>query len=116
MEKSKVDMFLAVNAEKFSPESLYYLSEQLQQFPDDKSMILNAQDFKSPSTLLLISFFLGFLGVDRFMIGDTGLGILKLLTFGACGIWVLIDLFLISDATRKANYTKLQRCLMMYGH
>jgi hypothetical protein len=116
MEKSKIDMFLAVHADKFAPEHLLMLQAQLEQFPDDKSMILNAQDFKSPSTMLLISIFIGWLGIDRFMIGDTALGILKLITFGVCGVWSIIDCFLISDATKQFNFSKLQRCLMMYGH
>ena len=64
MEKSKIDMFLAVHADKFAPEHLLMLQEQLEQFPDDKSMILNAQDFKSPSTMMLISIFLGGWGID----------------------------------------------------
>lgn len=46
--------------------------------------------------LLLVSIFVGSLGVDRFMMGHVGLGILKLLTLGGCGIWWLIDLILIA--------------------
>jgi TM2 domain-containing membrane protein YozV len=46
-------------------------------------------------TLLLLSIFLGELGVDRFYVGKIGTGILKLLTLGAGGIWWLIDIILI---------------------
>jgi len=48
---------------------------------------------------LLLSVFLGGLGVDRFYLGYTVLGIVKLVTAGGCGIWWLIDLILI--ATKK---------------
>ena len=52
-------------------------------------------------TTLLLSIFLGSLGVDRFYLGQTGLGIGKLLTFGGCGVWALIDLILV--AIRKVR-------------
>jgi hypothetical protein len=54
---------------------------------------------KSWLTALLLSFFLGGLGIDRFYLGYTGLGVAKLLTVGGCGIWALIDFILI--AVRK---------------
>ena len=45
---------------------------------------------------LILSIFFGQLGVDRFMMGQVGLGILKLITLGGCGVWWLIDVILIA--------------------
>jgi TM2 domain-containing membrane protein YozV len=45
---------------------------------------------------LIMSIIFGSLGVDRFIMGHIGLGILKLVTLGGCGIWWLIDLILIA--------------------
>lgn len=56
---------------------------------------------KDYTTALIISLFVGVLGIDRFYLGQTGLGIAKLLTAGGCGIWAIIDFILI--AMRKVK-------------
>ena len=54
---------------------------------------------------LIISIFLGGLGIDRFVMGHVGLGILKLITFGGLGVWWLIDLILIAT---KYNFEGIE--------
>ena len=45
---------------------------------------------------LLLSIFVGGLGVDRFYMGQMGLGAVKLITCGGMGVWALIDIVLIA--------------------
>ena len=52
-------------------------------------------------TTILLSFFVGWLGIDRFYLGYTGLGILKLISLGGFGIWYVIDLILIVTGNLK---------------
>lgn len=49
--------------------------------------------------ILLASILAGSYGVDRFMLGQTGLGVLKLLTLGGCGVWHVIDVILIANGS-----------------
>ncbi|KAF9975013.1 hypothetical protein BGZ73_001466 [Actinomortierella ambigua] len=50
---------------------------------------------RSYPVAILLSIFLGYLGVDRFYLGHIITGILKLITAGGFGIWYLIDIVLI---------------------
>jgi TM2 domain-containing membrane protein YozV len=52
---------------------------------------------------LIMSVLFGGLGVDRFIMGHVGLGILKLITFGGFGIWWLVDLILIATKHEFKN-------------
>ena len=74
------------------------------------SRIIGVVSDKSWVVALLLSIFVGFLGVDRFYVGNIGLGIVKLLTCGGLGIWALIDIILFAlDRIKDSNGLPLQR-------
>lgn len=68
-------------------------------------------ELKDPTTLLLVSLFIGGLGVDRFMLGDVGMGVLKLLTGGLCGILSIIDWFTVSKKAKELNFANVMAIL-----
>ncbi|MBT4352685.1 TM2 domain-containing protein [archaeon] len=59
---------------------------------------------KNHTTAIIISILFGWLGVDRFYVGHTGLGFLKLITVGGYGIWWVIDIILF--ATKSIKYVR----------
>ena len=53
--------------------------------------------------VLLLAFFLGFIGAHRFYVGKNGTGILMILTVGGIGLWVLFDLIVIITGNFKTK-------------
>ncbi len=111
MDANKVDMYVMGNQKYFPAEKIMYLKEKLGAVDEGKFALLSTVEFKDPTTVLLISLFLGTLGIDRFLIGDTGMGVLKLLTAGCCGILTIIDWFTISKKTKEVNFNKIMQIL-----
>ena len=107
MEKNKIDQFMLMNSGNFNESDVPSVIAALEGIPDDKSTMFLAAEFKKPVVALIISFLGGSLGIDRFYLGQVGLGVAKLLTCGGFGIWAIIDLFLIMGKTRECNAQKL---------
>lgn len=114
MDSNKINTFLAMYSKYFSPQQLMDLRNRMQCLPSNAEDLIYMVELKNPTTAWLISFFIGELGIDRFYIGDIGLGIGKLMTCGACCIWWFVDLFLIMDATREKNYQSMLLALSQY--
>lgn len=107
------DSFLSANTGSFPSEQLSSLRQRLSQLDDSQAnQVIAAANIKNPTTALILSIFLGTLGVDRFYIGHVGLGVAKLLlAWLTFGIWTIIDWFLIINATKKANLAALNNAL-----
>jgi TM2 domain-containing membrane protein YozV len=111
MDAQKVDMFIMSNGKFLESHQMNMIRERLLALDDSKWSMLSTVQFKDPTTLLIVSLLAGSLGIDRFMLGDSGLGVGKLLTCGGLGIWTIVDWFQIQKATREKNLQKLQQFL-----
>ena len=107
------DSFLSANTANFPSEQLPSLRQRLSQLDDSQAnQVIAAANIKNPTTALILSIFLGTLGVDRFYIGHIGLGVAKLLlAWLTFGIWTIVDWFLIINATKKANLVAINNAL-----
>lgn len=111
LDQNKIDMYIMTNQKYFPEEKVVYLKDKLRTMDDEKFSLISTIEMKDPTTILLVSIFLGVLGIDRFMLGDTGMGILKLLTCGCCGILTIIDWFTVSQKAKEANFNKIMSLL-----
>lgn len=87
------------------------IREKMANIDDSRYATICSVELKDPVIMLLISIFLGGLGIDRFFLGNIGMGVLKLLTGGLCGILWLIDVIMIYNKTKEYNYYELMKIL-----
>lgn len=111
MDQQKVDMFLMSYGKYFEGFQIMAIRERMLKLDDAKSPQLLAANLKDPTTMLIVSLIGGHFGIDRFMLGEVGLGVAKLLTCGGLGIWTIVDWFLVMGRTREINMQRLQQVL-----
>ena len=111
IDKQKVDMYIMSNQKYFPAEKIMFLKQKLYSLDEDKFSMLSAIELKDPTTILIISLFLGSLGIDRFMLKDTAMGVVKLLTGGCCGILTIIDWFSVQNKAKEMNFNNVMMML-----
>lgn len=114
MESSNIAILMSTWQDKIPNENALVVQQALESVPDDKVGALGCITLKSPIIGLVLGWFFGFFGADRFYKGDIGLGITKLIvsfvtlfTIGA--IWVLIDYFLVWKGIKRDNFSKIMQ-------
>lgn len=108
MDSNKVNSIIMSLKDSLPAEKIILVKDKLEKADDSVFDVIICMDIKSPTTTLLFSIFLGGFGVDRFYIGDTGLGVAKLLLgWATCGIWPLIDIFLSYKQCKEKNLLQL---------
>ncbi len=108
MEEKKVLMFLDKNREYLFPNDKYsetQVREALRNASAGFESVMSGIPFKKPGTLLALSIFPGFFGVDHFYLGNGEIlkGLLKLCTWGGFGIWWIVDIIFAKKRCRSYN-------------
>ena len=97
---------------EFTPAEQMYLTQGMS---PQQSYIFQAQYAslrKDRNLILVLSIFFGYLGVDRFLVGDIAIGLLKFFTGGLFGILWFIDWFLIRGRADEYNRRKANEIAM----
>lgn len=111
MDEQKINLWLGSNAKYFDAAQIPILREKLKNASDEQYLAVQTQSYINPTVTTIISVLLGELGIDRFMVGDIGMGVLKLLTGGLCGVLWLIDIFTISKKVKNKNFAQV--CMLL---
>lgn len=112
MEKPNIDLLFMLYQDKVPEEQKLNLKRSLEKADDKCIDSLMMIKIYNPLTILVLSIFLGMLGIDRFFIGETGLGVCKLLLgWLTLGIWPLVDIFLCYKKAKEKNFENIMMVL-----
>lgn len=67
MRQDQIDLFMATNANNFPDCSKGSIRKALAECPEHRWQIIADMSFKNPVVALILSIFLGELGIDRFL-------------------------------------------------
>lgn len=119
----RISQFMAQNRKLFNRKDYAKIMDMLESLNERRlgTVLLYAEeDFKNPQMMLAVSIIAPILtfnilsGIDRLLIEDTGLGILKTLTWGGLWIWTIVDWFTIQKRTRNHNFEVLKEHCGVY--
>ena len=115
MTEERIQLFLMSYQKYFNVSKIPIITETLNSVDDTNFSSIASFKYRDPMLMLIVSIFFGGLGIDRFLVGDVELGILKLLTCGGFGILTILDWFKISERTREKNFETFIASIRLYN-
>lgn len=100
---TRVANYIQKNKGKLDKAMSIKLAEDLMTVSDNKLTDVEYYYLKNPLQIFLVTFFFGWLGIDRFLMGDIGMGVFKFFTCGGFFIVNIIDLFKLPKRIKEEN-------------
>ena len=110
-EDAMIVQFLIEHKNYFNDFDLDVLKADLESLSMEELKLFMKTDFVNPNVNFAVSILTNVSGVDRFVIGQTNIGLLKLLTAGGLGVWAIIDWFQIKELTKEYNFNKAEEII-----
>lgn len=109
--EEKVKLYIKTYKEYFNKNDEQKLYKELVN-KDDKTLIkiINI-NLINPKKIKIYSILLGLFGIDRLIIKDYKIGILKLITLGLCGFLYVYDVLYLKEKIKKDNYKKIKEAI-----
>lgn len=101
------DRFLVLNQADLPEDKIPLLRDKMLHCSMRKLTVMQNMTCRRVYSMQFISLILGWTGIDRMLLGDVGIGLLKLFTLGGCGFIMFFDWLTVAGRTRKYNYIKV---------
>lgn len=102
--ENKYEGFLVIE-KRISRKQFDEIKSKVEKIPFEKICLIDSdENYKDTTTFIITSVILGHLGLDRFLLGQIGKGILKFITFGGFSCWWIIDIFRMSKLVHNKNF------------
>ena len=101
------DRFLVLNQADLPEDKIPLLRDKMLHCSMRKLTAMQNMTCRRVYSMQFISLILGWTGIDRMLLGDVGIGLLKLFTLGGCGFIMFFDWLTVAGRTRKYNYIKV---------
>lgn len=111
MSDDKVKAYIIRYSSYVPQEKLSILKNKLSRADESDEDSLYIVKLYNPTIILILSIFLGGLAIDRFVLGDIGLAVCKLLFGWFLFPWIIIDMFLSYKRAKEKNFINIVNCL-----
>jgi TM2 domain-containing membrane protein YozV len=103
-EENKYEGFFVIE-KRISKEQFLQIKSELEKVPFERACLIGKnRDYYNSFAMIITSILFGYIGIDRFALGQIGIGILKFLTFGGASCWWIIDIFRMPTLVRAKNF------------